>query len=189
MTRHRKQLLKRLDSILTTPTKYFDILFRCFSSVWYVIPLLLLGQLELFFNDLTMKYTPKIRVRCVWLMPIGVSACPMAMAMFSGFYESHEPPPSGDALGIVPPHRNGHQNGKQSRYHCFVCCRPGGCRGDTEWVVAQWRHLVTFMKALIMLHRAMPHAPLQRLRTAIEMACNGCAFVCHCCFFAWRNHS
>ncbi len=31
-------------------------------------------------------------------MPIGVSARPMAA--FSGFYESHEPPPSGDARSI-----------------------------------------------------------------------------------------
>jgi hypothetical protein len=35
------------------------------------------------------------------------------MVAFSGFYESHEPPPSGDARGIVLPHRHGHQNGQQ----------------------------------------------------------------------------
>ena len=112
-------------------------------------------------------------------MPIGVSARPMAA--FSGFYESHEPPPLGDALGIVLPHRDGHQNGQQSGYilHLrFVCCRPGGRRGDMERVVARWRHLVAFMKALVMLHWVMPHVPLQRLRTAIEMACKGGAFVC-----------
>jgi len=33
------------------------------------------------------------------------------------------------------------------------------------------------MKALVMLHWAMPHVPLQRIRTAIEMACDGGAFV------------
>ena len=38
------------------------------------------------------------------------------MVAFSGFNESHEPPPLGDALGIVPPHRNGHRNGQQSEY-------------------------------------------------------------------------
>ena len=43
--------------------------------------------------------------------------------------------------------------------------------------MARWRHLVSFMKALVMLHRAMPHVPLQRLHTAIKMACNGGAFV------------
>jgi len=45
---------------------------------------------------------------------IGVSACPM-MA-FSGFYESHQPHPSGHARGTAPPHRDGHQNGQQSGY-------------------------------------------------------------------------
>jgi len=30
------------------------------------------------------------------------------MVAFSGFCESHEPPPSGDVGGIVPPHRHGH---------------------------------------------------------------------------------
>jgi hypothetical protein len=34
-----------------------------------------------------------------------------------------------------------------------------------------------FMKALVMLHQAMPHVPLQCLHKAIEMACNGGAFV------------
>ncbi len=45
---------------------------------------------------------------------IGVSACPIVA--FSGFNESHEPPPLGDARGIVPPHRDGHQNSQQSGY-------------------------------------------------------------------------
>jgi len=109
---------------------------------------------------------------------IGASADPMAA--FSGFYESHEPPPSGDACGIVPPHRDGHRNGQQIGYilHLhFVCCYPGGSWGDTEQVVARWWHLVAFMKALVILHRVMPHVPHQRLCMAIEMACNGGAFV------------
>jgi hypothetical protein len=39
------------------------------------------------------------------------------MVAFSGFYESHEPPPLGDARGIAPLHRNGHRkNGQQSGY-------------------------------------------------------------------------
>ena len=111
-------------------------------------------------------------------MPIGESARPMAV--FSCFYESHEPSPSGDARGIVPAHRNDHQNGKQSGHilHiCFVCCRPGGRWGNTEPVVARWQHLLASGEALVMLHQAMPHVPCQRLRTAIEMACNGGVFV------------
>ena len=35
------------------------------------------------------------------------------MVVFSGFYESHEPPPPGDVWGIVLPHRHGHRNGQQ----------------------------------------------------------------------------
>ena len=70
-------------------------------------------------------------------------ACPMAA--FSGFYESPGPPPLGDVRGIVPPHCNDHQNGHQSGYiihRCFICCRPGGRRGNTERVVAQWQRPV-----------------------------------------------
>jgi len=46
------------------------------------------------------------------------------MVAFSGFCESHKPPPSGDALVIVPSHRHGHQNGQQSGYmlHCHNVC-------------------------------------------------------------------
>jgi hypothetical protein len=38
------------------------------------------------------------------------------MVAFSGFYESHEPPPLGDVQGIAPLHRDGYQNGQQSGY-------------------------------------------------------------------------
>ena len=111
-------------------------------------------------------------------------ACPMAA--FSGFYESPGPPPLGDAHGIVPPHRDGHQNGHQSGYilhRCFVCCRHGGRRGDTERVIAQRRHPVASGVALDMLHRAMPHVLLQRLTMAIKMVFAAVAY------FAWHNHS
>jgi hypothetical protein len=39
---------------------------------------------------------------------------------FSGFYESHKPPPLGNACGIVPPHRNGHKNGQQSGTYFII---------------------------------------------------------------------
>ena len=111
-------------------------------------------------------------------MSIGGSAC--LMAAFSGFYESHKAQPLGDVHGIVPLHCSGHQNGQQSGYilHLrFICCQPGSRRGDMEQVVARWRRPVASGKALVMLHRAMPHVPHQRLRMAIEMACDGGAFV------------
>ena len=98
------------------------------------------------------------------------------MAAFSGFYESHELPPSSDVRSIVPPHCNGHQNGQQRGYilHSrFVDYRHGGRRGNTEQVVAQWQRPVASDVAVDMLHWVMPHAPLQHLRTDIKMACNG----------------
>ena len=115
---------------------------------------------------------------------IGASARPMAV--FSGFYESPEPPPSGDARGIVLPHCDDHRNGHQSGYiihRCFVCCRPGGRRGNTERVVARCRHPVASGVALDMLHQAMPHVALQRLTMAIEMARKGGASICRCRLF------
>ncbi len=102
------------------------------------------------------------------------------MAVFSGLYESPGPPPSGNARGIVPPHRDDHRNGHQSGYMihcCFVCCRPGGRQGNTERVVAQRRRSVISGVALAMLHRAMPRVLLQRLTMAINMVRRGGAFV------------
>ena len=129
------------------------------------------------------KY-PWNRSRHVRLMLIGASAHPMAA--FSGFYESHKHPPSGNVCGIVPPHRDGHWNGHQSVYilHLsFVCCCPGGHWGDMEPVVTRWWRPVASVEALVMLHRAMLHVLLQRLHTAIKMACDREAFVCHCRVF------
>jgi len=103
------------------------------------------------------------------------------MAAFSGFYESHEPPPLVDVRGIVPAHRHGHRNDQQSGFILHrrtVCCRPGGCRGNTERVVAQWRCLVASIKALDLLHRAMRAVSHHRTAMAIEIASNGGAFVC-----------
>jgi hypothetical protein len=62
-------------------------------------------------------------------------------------------------------------------HRCVVDCRPGISGSNTERVVAQWRHLVASDMALDILHRAMPHESLQCLRMAIEMACDGGAFV------------
>ena len=98
------------------------------------------------------------------------------MVVFSGFYESHEPHPSGDARGILPPHcdhhRNGHQSGYILHYRC-VDCRPGDRRGDTERVVARWRRSVASGEALDMLLRAMHSVSHRRTAMAIEMARDG----------------
>ena len=103
------------------------------------------------------------------------------MVAVSGFYESHEPPPSGDARGIVLPHRHGHRNGQQKGMgrvaHLCVVCDPGGRRGITEQVVARWQSLVAFMKALDLLHQAMRSVLHRRTAMAIEIARDGGAFI------------
>jgi len=104
------------------------------------------------------------------------------MAVFSGLYESPGTPPSGDARGIVPLHRDHHRNGHQSgyilHYRCVYCC-PGGRRGNTERVVAQWQRSVASGEALVMLHWAMRSVSHRRTAIAIEMARNGGTFVGH----------
>jgi len=118
------------------------------------------------------------------IVAIGASARPMVA--FSGFCESHEPPPSGDVHGIVPPHRHGHQNGQQSGYMLhrrFVCCHPGGRWGNTERVVTQWRCPVASGEALVMLHWEM-HSVWQRCTAmSIKMDRDGGAFVRRCRLF------
>ncbi len=112
------------------------------------------------------------------------------MVAFSGFYKSQEPPPLGNSHGIVLIHHDGHGNGQQSGHilHCrFVCCCPGGHRGDTERVVARWWRLVAFMKALDLLHQEMHrvlhcHTTMAIKRPAMEVL----SFVV-ANFFAWHN--
>ena len=64
----------------------------------------------------------------------------------------------------------------QSRF--FACC-PGGRRGNTEQVVAQWQLPGASSVSLVMLHWVMPRALLQCVRMAINMAHNGGTFVRH----------
>jgi hypothetical protein len=66
---------------------------------------------------------------------------------------------------------------------CFVCCCPGGRRGDTEQVVTQWWRLVAFIKALDLLHWLMCVAFHRRTAMAIKMARGGGAFVRRCRIF------
>ena len=81
---------------------------------------------------------PWIRGRHVRLMPIGASARPMSTATFSGFYESHEPPPSGDVRSLVRAHCHGHENGQPKWSHfaspfCFLSpWRPPGRYGASS---------------------------------------------------------
>ena len=61
--------------------------------------------------------------------------------------------------------------------HRCVDCVPAGCWGDTERVVARWRSLVAFMKALDLLNWKMHSVFHRRIAMAIEMARDGGAFV------------
>ena len=61
-------------------------------------------------------------------------------------------------------------------HHRFVCCRSGSRRGVTERVVARWRRLVTFIKALDLLHKAMLVVVHRRTAMGIEMASDGGTF-------------
>jgi sugar phosphate isomerase/epimerase len=71
------------------------------------------------------------------------------------------------------------KRGGHVAHHC-VDCVPGGHRGDKERVVARWRSLVAFMKALDHLNREMRSVFHRRIAMAIEMARDGGAFV-RCC--------
>ncbi len=67
-------------------------------------------------------------------------------------------------------------------HHCFICCCPDSCWGDTEQVVAKWRRPVASGIALDMLHWGMCFVLHRRTAMAIKMTCNGGTFVCHCWF-------
>jgi hypothetical protein len=54
--------------------------------------------------------------------------------------------------------------------HCFVCCCPGSCWGNTEQVVAQWQHPVASGIALDMLHWVMRFVLHRRTAMAIKTA-------------------
>jgi hypothetical protein len=63
-------------------------------------------------------------------------------------------------------------------YHrCSVDCGPDSHRGNMEQVVARWRRLVAFMKALDLLHQVMLAVLHRSTAMAIEMARVGGAFV------------
>jgi hypothetical protein len=116
--------------------------------------------------------------RHVRLMPIGASARPMVA--LSGFYESHKPPPSCDACGIVPAHRNGHWNSQQSGYilhNRCVDCVPGCPPGQYGAVVTRWQCSVASGEALVMLHQDVHSVLHRRTAMAIEMAHGGGTFV------------
>jgi hypothetical protein len=172
------------------PTNYLLTLIKPFSIVWYIIPLLKTGafnstrDLFLWVDD---EKTCKKPAYVCPMASIGHNTC--LIAAFSGFYQSPGPPLPGNAQDIVPAHHHGHQNGQQSWsiFCCpFVCCWPGGNWGNTEQVVAWWRHPVASGVALDMLYRAMPSVSLRRTTMAIKTTNNGGTFWCHRWFPLWQ---
>ncbi len=80
-----------------------------------MIPLLLIGALELTRNPFLQVDDEKTQKKMAYVRPIAtISRNTCLMAASSGFYQSPGPPPSGDKCGIVPAHRCSHQNGQQS---------------------------------------------------------------------------
>jgi hypothetical protein len=70
-----------------------------------------------------------------------IRASARPMVAFSGFYESHELPSSGDVRGIVPLHRDGHRNGQQEGTFCIIVFvlspwRPPGRYGASSHLMA-----------------------------------------------------
>jgi len=62
-------------------------------------------------------------------------------------------------------------------HYCWVDCRPGGRRGDTERVVARWQRPVASGEALVMLHRVIRSALHRCTAMAIKIARDGGAFI------------
>jgi hypothetical protein len=72
---------------------------------------------------------------------------------------------------------------------CCVCCHPGGCRGNTERVVARWQRPEASGVALDMLHQRIQTALHPCISMAIKMAQDGGAFLCFVDFNIGPNHS
>ncbi len=175
-------------SVAPPPPNYILMLMKPFSFVWYLIPLLKTGALASTCNLSPRVDDDKTNKKLAYVCPMASIGCnTFPMAASSGFYQSLGPPQLGDACGIIPAHRCGHQHSHQ-RWpifcHRFVCCCPGACWGNTEQVGARWQHPVASGVVLDMLHWEMPSVLLRRTALAIKMVNNRGAFVrLHCLLY------
>ncbi len=157
--------------------------------IWYVIPLLLIEAIILpltffqqYYDD--EKYHTNSASACL-IVVIGENACLMTG---SSVASSKAMDLLCQAMGAVTYHCIAMAIEMANKlvvfFHCcFVDCGPDGCRGNTEWVVAWWRHPEASGVAPVMLHWEMPQALLQCIHMAIEMACNESTFTrCRCLF-------
>jgi hypothetical protein len=136
-----------------------------------------------FFDDLTMKYTTKIGGRHVKLiLAERVLARWQHLVTFMKVMNLIH-----WVMRVVSPaHRHGHRNGQKSGYilHCwFVCCCPGGRRGNTERVVTWWLRPVVSGVTLVMLHWVMRSVSLQCVCVAIHVVREGGTFALRHCLF------
>ncbi len=185
-----EKLFKQWHASLTPPTNYPIILLKCFLSVQYVIPLLLIGALastsDLFLQVGDKKTKKNRRWYVGWLLLAAIFSqwwCPVASTKALDLLHQ--------ALRAVLYRRTAVAIKMASKvgafFHCcFVCCCPGGCWGNTEQVVAQWQCPEASSVALDMLHQVIQAALHPCIRMAIKMACNGGAFVLYCHSFAWH---
>ena len=125
MTRNRKQLFKQLNAILTPPTKYSLILIKCFSSFWYVIPLLLLGAILVVLWLFGRFDNEKHRTKPVLVCPIG---CYRSECSPDGGIQWLLVKPWSSSIGRCTRYRtDGHRNGQLCWCICwllFVCLLP-----------------------------------------------------------------
>ncbi len=188
MTRNRKRLFKQLNAILTPPTKYSIKLVKCFSSVWYVIPLLLSLCFVAFFLAIWQWKTLEKTGRSMsnwcywseWLPDGGIQwllldllnqtmhvvsyrriAIAIKMVSFVGVFVDC----------------------------CLFACCPGGCWCNTKQVVTQRQHLVASGVALDMPYWVMLTVLLLCTSVAIEMAGERGAFIHYCRFVIDNNCS
>jgi hypothetical protein len=90
------------------------------------------------FQPIDDEKTRKITEKNVRWPTIGRHTRPMKAT--SGFPDSPGPPPSVDALGYVPAHRQGQRNGRQVWYFFVVFfwhSTPPSVRGDTARILAR----------------------------------------------------
>ncbi len=154
----------------------------CFSFVWYVIPLVLVGATFLLITCFEHVNNKKQKKRC---SHVSFMLSDILLAQW------RRPVVSSEALDLL------HQTMRVIFYRrlamaiktaskvgvclcCyFVCCCPGGCWGNTKWVVARWQCQVATSIALHILHRAMRFALHQRIHTAFKMGRDRGTVWCH----------
>jgi hypothetical protein len=100
---------------------------------------------------------------------IGRHTCPEVST--SSFCDSPGPPPLVDALGYVPAHRQGEQNGRQVWYFFVVFLwhsTPLSVPGNTVRILARWRRPVASCEALNTLYRSISAVSCRRIISSVK---------------------